>query len=222
MKRILLAATILVLISSSAFAFGLSSLTGAGSSNSTALTADQIQGQFSNASKDYTAATKNFLLSASVALEAFNSKTSADRLKSEANQLGSGTVSTDDISKRTALLKSANDEVTAKLKSGEKLSEAGKTKISQSMVYMGKGIATEVPLVSNVVTLSKNTVDSMKSLSVTQIGKVRATASVLSALSSSLPKDLGLAKDTMGMYFDYAKSNNIEIPKDASDVFASK
>jgi len=87
------------------------------------------------------------------------------------------------------------------------------------MSYMGKGIANEVPLVATVASLSKNTVDSLKSVSVTQIGKVKATAGVLTTLSSNLPKDLGIAKDTLGLYMDYAKTNRIEIPKDASDIF---
>ena len=218
MKRILLATSILVLTSSTVFAFGLPSF-GGESKSASGLSADQIQDQFSNVSKDYTAATKNFLLSASTALDAFNSKSSSERLKSEADQLGSGAVSSEDVEKRTAMLKSAKDEVTAKLKSGEKLSEAGKAKMTESMSYMGKGIANEVPLVATVASLSKNTVDSLKSVSVTQIGKVKATAGVLTTLSSNLPKDLGIAKDTLGLYMDYAKTNRIEIPKDASDIF---
>lgn len=220
MKRILLAASILVLTSSTAFAFGLPSI--GESKSSSGLSADQIQDQFGKVSKDYTAATKNFMMSTSTALDAFESKSNAATLKSEANQLGSGTISSEDVEKRTTRLQSANDEVASKIKKGEKLSAAGKAKLQESMVYMGKGIATEVPLIATVANLSKQTVDSMKSISVMKLGQVKGTATVLTALSSNMPKDLKLAKDTLGLYIDYAKSNHIEIPKDASDVFASK
>ena len=220
MKRILLAASILVLVSSTAFAFGLPSI--AGAKNSSGLSADQIQDQFNKVSKDYTAATRNFMMSSSTALDAFESKTSAATLKSEADQLNSGTLSSENVDKCSARLQSANDEVAAKIKKGDKLSAAGKTKLQESMVYMGKGIATEVPLVATVTSLSKQTVDSMKNISVTKLGQVKAAATVLAALGTSMPKDLTLAKNTLGLYIDYAKSNNIEIPKDASDIFASK
>ena len=218
MKRTLAAVAILTLTSSSAFAFGLSSLSGSGSSPA-GLSADQIQAQFGSLSKEYNLATKSFMLSASTALAAFDAKTSSERLKSEADQLGTGTVSSDDVERHTALLKSAKSEVTAKLKSGEKLSEAGKAKFVQSMVHLGKGVATEGPLVATVASLSKSTADSMKSISFTQIGKVKATASALTTLSSSLPQDMGLAKDTMGLYVDYAKTNRIDVPKDVTDLF---
>jgi hypothetical protein len=221
MKKVLLAIS-LVLVSSTAFAFGLSSVMGGGGGSSTGLSADQIQDQFSNVSKDYNAATKSFLLSASTALEAFNSKSQAATLKAEAEQIGTGTVSSDDVDKRSEMLKNANADITAKMKSGEKLSKAGQAKLVESMGHMAKGAAIEVPLIATVANLTKQTADSMKSVSITQIAKVKTTASVLSALSTSLPKDLGLAKDTMGHYVDYAKANGITVPNDVTNVFASK
>lgn len=220
MKKVL-AAVSLVLISSTAFAgFGLSSVMGGGSSN-TGLSADQIQDQFNNVSKNYNAATKSFLLSESAALEAFNVKSQAETLKSEANQLGEGAVTSEAVDKHTAMLKEANAVISEKLKNGEKLSKAGQAKLLESMGHMGKGVAIEVPLVATVTNLTKQTVDSMKNISFTQISKVKATATVLSAMSTNLPKDLGLAKSTMGLYVDYANANGISVPKDVTDVFAS-
>jgi hypothetical protein len=222
MKRILILVSILSLVSSSAFAWGLPSMpsiTGGSSSGGSGLSADQLQDRLGLIGKDYFGASKSFMMSSCNAEEAFGFKKDAELLKSEANQCGTGVLNGDDVEKVTVTLSDANEKIKEKIRNGEKLDEQGKKLLLSSMGYMGKGIVLEIPLVATIANVSKSAKDSLKSAPITQIGKIKDTISILMVLSKNVTKDLSLSKDTLGLYIDYAKANGIEIPKDASNVF---
>lgn len=218
MKRILVLVSLLMLVGSVAFGFGLPSIGGSGSGGS-GLSADQLQGKLDAVSKDYFGATKNLMMSMCTAQDAFGLKKEAEITKAEAEQLDKGVLDSKQVDTITAKMGNASKTIEEKIKNGEKLSDEGKKKLVESMAYMGKGIALEVPMVATVTNLSKQAADSVKSASLTQVGKIKDIAAVLTTLSSNVPKDLALAKSSLGLYIDYAKANGIEIPKDASSVF---
>lgn len=223
MKRLIVMTSVFVMVGSTAFGFGIPKIPGTGTATTAASgpSVDQLQSQLGNISKDYYGATKSFMMSMSSAQDAFGLKKEAALLKSEADQVGSGVLAGSDVEKVTVTLGEAKKTIEQRLKSGEKLTAEGKDKLVQSMGYLAKGIALEVPMVGVVANLSKQAVDGLKSAPVTQIGKAKDIASILGILGTNVPKDLSLAKDTLGLYVDYAKANNIEIPKDVTNIFAS-
>jgi hypothetical protein len=172
--------------------------------------------------RDYYAATKHFLTSQELALTAFGLKQEAEKIKAEKDQLTSGNLTKDSHDRFTRISDPANDKIAEKIKAGEKLDAEGQAAFKSSMSELGQGIVKEVPLAANITATGKAAADGAKTASPLDAPKYLAIADVLVPLGGNVVKDLDLARKTLGIYIDYAKSNQIEVPADATAAFTSR
>lgn len=221
MKKVFVGMAIVLFISTNAFAFGLPKILGGDkSSSASGMSTGDLEKNSITLTQDYASATKDLMTSQSKAADAFGLKVLSGQLQAEAEQMGKGNVTSDDVEKNSATTENAQKEISAKVKSGEALGDEGKKELIQSMLYLGKGTAKEVPLVKKVSDLCTSAGQCVKSASPMEIVKVQGIAGTLASISSALTKDLTLSKDTLGLYIDYAKAHGIDVPQDASAAFA--
>ena len=76
----------------------------------------------------------------------------------------------------------------------------------------------ETGLVGTVQNLSSQAQGAISSASPMEIMKVKDIASVALTLVKAIPNDLGLTKNILSSYIQYAKANNIEIPGNATGL----
>jgi len=90
--------------------------------------------------------------------------------------------------------------------------------MAQSMIHLASGIQKETELVGTVQNLSSQAQGAVSSASPMEMMKVEDIAAVALTLVRAIPNDLGLTKNILSSYIQYAKANNIEIPGNATGL----
>lgn len=212
MKKILaltLVAATTAMLPAAAFAqFGLPSL--GGKSASGGASAD-LGGQQTSLVKNFIAANVEVLKANAKMGEALGLKGKAEEAEAVAQQLTSGaTVDKDSASKAATAAGDTSGAIAAKLAEKPVLDASAKAQFAAGLVNLVSGVAKYVNMGRDVSAMG----DGLKSASPMQLASLGAAAYVVSkfpAAASEMSKALKNA-------IDFAKSNGIEVPADATKL----
>jgi hypothetical protein len=145
-------------------------------------------------------------------------KDEAAALKTETKALGSGSVSASSIKKQQARSKALDEKIAEKMASGSKLTVDGRKMFASGLLPYSAGLAEG----AGMSLAAKNFGESVDSYvrSSSPMEKMRVMKKVKPGLyvASSMPKYLEKLGSTSKAILSFAKANEIEIPKEASDA----
>lgn len=171
-----------------------------------------------NAITAYLASTQELSQSLEKAAEAFGIKKEVLEKLAVVNSLKEGNVNDKSMEKARKASEEANEMIKQKMQETKAPSIEGKKLIAESMVHLTKGIQQEIALVGQVQNLSNQAQSAVSSASPMEILKVKDIASTAFMLIKNIPPDLKLTKNILSSYVQYAKANNIKVPKDATGL----
>jgi len=171
--------------------------------------------------KYYEDVTKHYISSNGSAMEAFGLKQESEKLQAEAKQLESG-VTTAKLANLSTVTAANSARVTEKIKSGEKLTAEGNVKFLESMKELGKGLLMQPVYGKGTADIGKAAADAAKKAGPMDAEKFYEVSKGTTKLGELIVTDADTARKTLGVYMDYAKSNQIEVPADVTKAFAAK
>lgn len=221
MKVLRLITTIFLVgsLSSPAFAIGFGDLvkgSKSDSSNSSAVDAVNMQDDLV---KQYIVAALLINEAQRMLAEALGLNEDAARLKADGEVLGSGAVlSVDSLEKSTEISEQANKNIEEKLAEGAELSSESQLLFAQALIPYATGLYETSQLYDAFEEFGDAAKEQISAASMIQKIKVTKKLAVGLHVVSSVP---GLAKDlysTSEKLLSFAKSNNIDVPEDATDA----
>jgi hypothetical protein len=222
-RKIMLFGLVLLFARTSVFAFGLPAFgkSSAAPSN-TGVSAGELKGNFDKIIKSYNEdVSQHYTKSNELALSAFGLKQESEKLKAENDQMGSG-VTADGLAKISAQRNQASALITEKIKSGEKLTLEGKKLFGESMLELGKGLLAQPVYVKGTKDIGQAAAEGVKKANPMDLPKYNEVVTGTATLGELIATDANTARNTLGIYTDYAKSNQIDVPPDVTKVFESK
>jgi len=145
-------------------------------------------------------------------------KDEAAALKAETKALGSGSVSASSIKKQQARSKALDEKIAEKIATGSKLTVEGRKIFASGLLPYSVGLAEG----AGMSVAAKNFVKSVESYvkDSSPMEKMRVMKKVKPGLyvALSMPKYLQKLGSTSKAILAFAKANEIEIPKEASDA----
>ncbi|AJC20163.1 hypothetical protein [Pandoraea pulmonicola] len=216
MKKIIACAVAAALVGASGASFaqlgGLTSLVGGGSKSSEG-SAD-LSGQQAALVKNYVAANVDVLNANAKMGEALGLKTQAEQAEAVIAQLKSG--ATDDkaaASKAATAVGDTSGAIAAKLKEKPVLDDASKKTFAQGLGHLALGLVHYVGMRNDVTSMGNN----MKSASPMALTSLGGAAYVVSNFPGSVTEAGKALKNAV----DFARSNGIEVPSDATKALAA-
>ena len=221
-KKVLLlsGACFIFLSTSSVFAGGfpsLGGLTGGGKSQGGVSVSD-LSSSKTNAVTAYLASTQELTQSLEKAGEAFGVKKEVLEKLAVVNSLKEGNINSNELDKARKASEEASQIIKQKMDETKTPSVESKKLMAQSMIHLASGIQKETGLVGTVQNLSSQAQGAISSASPMEMMKVKDIASTALTLVKAIPNDLGLTKNILSSYIQYAKANNIEIPGNATGL----
>ena len=220
-KALLLIGVCFIFLStSSVFAGGfpdLGSLTG-GSKSQGGVSVSNLSSSKTNAITAYLASTQELTKSLEKAGEAFGVKKEVLEKLAVVNSLKEGNINSNELDKARKASEEASQIIKQKMDETKTPSVESKKLMAQSMVHLASGIQKETELAGTVQNLSSQAQGAISSASPMEIMKVKDIASTALTLVKAIPNDLGLTKNILSSYMQYAKANNIEIPGNATGL----
>ena len=171
-----------------------------------------------NAINTYLASTQELTESLEKAGEAFGVKKEVLEKLAVVKSLKEGNINNNDLDKARKASEEASQIIKQKMDETKTPSMESKKLMAQSMVHLAIGIQKETELVSTVQNLSSQAQGAVSSASPMEIMKVKDIASTAFTLVKAIPSDLGLTKNILSSYMQYARANNIEIPQNATSL----
>lgn len=166
--------------------------------------------------KGFSSARLLFVEAKGHALDAFGLKTEYATSLSEATALATGNVNEESNKAFQTKSQAADDAIKKKMAEGTKLSDEAKGKMTESLKSFAKGTAAESALVATVGLLAKNSSDVVKNAPPLQKPSALEGAKIVAFLAPVIPQDVKEAGSTLKTYIEYCKSQNVEVPKDAT------
>jgi len=220
-KKVLLLSGVCFILLSTSNAFAgfpdLGGLTGKGKSQSGVSVSD-LSSSKTNAVTAYLASTQELTQSLEKAGEAFGVKKEVLEKLAVVNSLKEGNINSNDLDKARKASEEASQIIKQKMDETKTPSVESKKLMAQSMVHLASGIQKETELVGTVQNLSSQAQGAVSSASPMEMMKVKDIASTALTLVKAIPNDLGLTKNILSSYIQYAKANNIEIPGNATGL----
>ena len=203
-----------------AFAGGLPNLGGLASCLSKGSSADlcSLTSSRQQAVASYLAATKELSISLEKAAEAFGVKEEVLKKLAAVDALKEGNLSDSNIEKARKSSQEANEIIKQKMQSTKAPSIEDKKLMAESMIHLTNATGKEMLLVKEVMNLSNQAQAAIKSASPMEIFKIKDIALTAFVLVKNVPMDLGLTRDILGSYIQYAKANNISVPSNATGL----
>ena len=194
----LLGATLLAVSSLASAQFGgLSGALGGGKG----VTAEQIV-------KKYVGGTQSVMKADATMLAAFGLKEESDKAALEAQNLTEG--ATKDSLQGASKMQSENSKLLEEQMKGKKVAmdDASKQRFTEGLIDLSKGVIQYVGMSKDVGSFKP---------SVTALG---ASANSALFIAQNLPSSIKAVGSTLKVAIDFAKNNNIPLPKEASDATA--
>lgn len=184
-------------------------------SNNAAAAQEQLIGKYTNASAKITVAQKELAY-------AFGLKDQAAALEAQAVALQSGaTLDKDAIKKQKKLSEDADAAIQDKIASGAELSAEGRQHYLNSLSPFAEGVSLTSKMPNELKSFSDAAQTQIKNGSV--VDKLNATSSLSTGLYlvQELPGYTTRMLDSLGKVVTYAKKQNVQVPKDATDALGS-
>ncbi len=166
----------------------------------------------------YLQSTQELTKSLEKAGEAFGVKKEVLEKLSAIKALNEGNINDKALEKARKASEEAQEIIKQKMQETKTPSIESKKLMAESIVYLVSGIQKEQKLVGEVQDLSSQAQAAVNSASPTEMLKVKNIAGTAMILVKAIPMDLKLTKDILSAYVQYAKANNIEIPKNATGL----
>lgn len=168
--------------------------------------------------KTYVGAAQFNLEAQRIMAEALGLKERAAELETQAASLGSGNVNKGEIDKIRGLTQAAQEEIDGQMAEARELSPESKVMVAKSMLPFAQcvlGYKDAAALCEDSLSLAN---DVIQNAPLTQ--KLSATRQLEKVvyLAPKVPSDLTAALSTAKKYVDFAKSNDVEMPADATDA----
>jgi len=200
-------------MNSTVFAFKLPGKLGRGRKKSgiplSDLTANKDQ-----AISSYWLVTGEFILSKAKAADALGAKDETEALLAEMRSLKEGNVNADTMGIMTKNSEKLDAILNEKMQEPKELSKESKLLMVESILHLVTAIKMEKELLNTTKKLSDQAQKALKSASVLDKIKVKDIVTLTLALVKNIPLDLKLATSTLSSYFQFAKTNKIEIPQE--------
>lgn len=181
-----------------------------GGSKSSAPAAD-LGGQQTTLVKNFVAANVDVLKANSKMSEALGLKATAADAEAVAQQLSSGsTFDKDSASKAATAVGDTGGAIAAKLAEKPQLDAAAKATYAQGLLSLAKGVAKYTGLGKDVTSMG----DGLKSAPLTQLPSLGGATYVVSKFPTSTTEVVKALKNAV----DFAKSNGIEVPAEATSL----
>lgn len=183
-------------------------------------TAGDLKANFDKVIKDYDEnVTKHYTKSNELALGAFGLKQESEKLKAESDQMGTGVTTADSFMQKSTMNKQVSAMIAEKIKSGAKLTDEGKKVFGESMLELGKGLLAQPIYIKGTKDIGQAAAEGIKKSNPMDLPKYNDVVSGTGKLGGLIVEDTNTARNTLGIYIDYAKSNQIEVPSDVSKAF---
>jgi hypothetical protein len=166
----------------------------------------------------YLQSTQELIISLEKAGEAFGVKKEVLEKLSAVKALNEGNINDKALEKARKASEEAQEIIKQKMQETKTPSVESKKLMAESIVHLVSGIQKEQELVGEVQNLSSQAQAAVSSASPMEILKVKDIAGTATALVKAIPMDLKLTKDILSAYLQYAKANNVEIPKNATGL----
>jgi len=154
--------------------------------------------------------------------EAFGLKEAAAELRTQGEVLSSGSVlDKDAIKKNKEVSGNANDQIAAKLESGDELSVESQALYAKAVPPYATGLYKASQLSGDLQDFSAVAKDKVSNASIAKKLSVKNELSAGTYLATSMP---GFTKDlynTSKLLISYAKKSEINIPKDSTDALGA-
>jgi hypothetical protein len=194
--------------------FGLPSVPGIGGSKSAGGAQADLGGQQASLVKNFVAANIDVLKANAKMSEALGLKSQAATAEATVQQLSSGsTVDKDSASKAAIAVADTGGAIQAELAKKPALDAAAKATYAQGLASLATGVVRYTGLGKDV----ENMGQAMKSASPTQLPSLGAATYVV----SNFPKSASELSKSLKNAIDFAKSNGIEVPAEATAALAS-
>ncbi|MEX8195217.1 hypothetical protein [Comamonas guangdongensis] len=181
-----------------------------GGSKSSAPAAD-LSGQQTTLVKNFVAANVDVLKANAKMSEALGLKATAADAEAVAQQLSSGsTFDKDSASKAATAVGDSGGAIAAKLAEKPQLDAAAKVTYTQGLLSLAKGAVRYKGLGQDVTSMG----DGLKSAPLTQLPSLGGATYVVSQFPTSTTEVIKALKNAV----DFAKSNGIEVPKEATSL----
>ncbi|MBV8249711.1 MAG: hypothetical protein JO200_14795 [Comamonas sp.] len=181
-----------------------------GGSKSSAPAAD-LGGQQTTLVKNFVAANVDVLKANAKMSEALGLKATAADAEAMVQQLSSGsTFDKDSASKAATAVGDSGGAIAAKLAEKPQLDAAAKVTYSQGLLSLAKGVVKYKGLGQDVTSMG----DGLKSAPLTQLPSLGGATYAVSQFPTSTTEVLKALKNAV----DFAKSNGIEVPKEATSL----
>ncbi|MEF9946919.1 MAG: hypothetical protein RR800_01025 [Comamonas sp.] len=186
------------------------SLPSFGGSKSSAPAAD-LSGQQTTLVKNFVAANVDVLKANAKMGEALGLKATSADAEAVAQQLSSGsTFDKDSVSKASTAVGDSGGAIAAKLAEKPTLDAAAKVTYTQGLLSLAKGVVKYTGLGKDVTAMG----DGLKAAPLTQLPSLSAATYVVTKFPTSTTEVLKALKNAV----DFAKSNNIEVPAEATSL----
>ncbi len=215
MKKIIACAVAATLVGASGASYaqlgGLTSLVGGGSKSDSSV---DLSGQQAALVKNYVAANVDVLNANAKMGEALGLKTQAEQAAAVVAQLSSGsTQDKDAASKAVNAVGDTSGAIAAKLKEKPVLDDASKKTFAQGLGHLALGMVHYAGMRGDVTSMGNN----MKSASPMALTSLGGAAYVV----SNFPGSVTEAGKALKNAIDFARSNGIEVPSDATKALAA-
>ena len=154
--------------------------------------------------------------------EAFNNKDKAAELRSTAEALtGGSTVEKGDIEKARALSAEAQASSQEKIAAGAELSDEGRVHYLNGLVLSAQGVSETKALAKDAANFSTSARQQISSASMIQKAKVTRKLAAGMYVVKAVPGFTSELVKNFGLLVTFAKSANIPVPEDATDLLAA-
>jgi hypothetical protein len=148
--------------------------------------------------------------------KALGLKDEAAALEAETKALGSGSVSEGALKKHQARSEALNEKLEAKMESGAMLTADGRKMFASGLLPFSQGLAEGVQMKPESEQFAQSVQNYVKVASPMDKMKVMKQVKPGLYVASNMPAYIGKLSSTSKAVFDYAKSNKIEVPKEAA------
>ena len=169
--------------------------------------------------RQYDAASAELMTAQSRLFTAFGLKDEAAKLETAAKALQSGNVSNGDGVKKTVqMTKDADLKIKEEMKKTSALTDEGRKHYATAFLPYAKGVVATNKILPELKKFSEAATSQVKNAGLMDAPKLQSKLSAGMYLVSNLPGHASLLASTSKDMLTYAKNNNIEVPKDASDM----
>lgn len=191
---------------------------GGGKSGGLAVPVSDLSSSKEKALSVYLESTRELTQSLEKAAEAFGVKKEVLEKLAVVKSLKEGNINDKELDKARKASEESQEIIKQKMAETKTPSVESKKLMAESMIHLASGIQKEQELVGTVQNLSSQAQAAVSSASPMEVIKVKGIASTALTLGKAIPMDLKLTKNILSSYIQYAKANNITIPKNATGL----